>query len=119
VSVAVSTTFEVIEKEGLLANAEKSGGVIRAGLERGLSGVAGVKEVRGMGLMLGVELDRPCGDVVKRALAAGLVVNVTADKVIRLLPPLVMREEEARQLVDLLVPVVKAFLAQTPAAAAA
>ncbi|HUL97267.1 MAG TPA: aspartate aminotransferase family protein [Usitatibacter sp.] len=119
VSVAVSTTFEVIEKEGLLANAERAGGIIRAGLERGLAGVAGVKEVRGMGLMLGVELDRPCGDVVKRALAAGLVVNVTADKVIRLLPPLVMREEEARQLVDLLVAVVKAFLAQAPAAAAA
>ena len=119
VSVAVSTTFEVLEKEGLLATAERAGGIIRAGLERGLAGVAGVKEVRGMGLMLGVELDRPCGDVVKRALAAGLVVNVTADKVIRLLPPLVMREEEARQLVDLLVAVVKAFLAQAPAAAAA
>ena len=119
ISVAVSTTFEIIEKDGLLANAAKVGAVIRDGLERGLAGVAGVKEVRGMGLMLGVELDRPCGDVVRRALAAGLVVNVTADKVIRLLPPLVMGEAEGRQLVDLLVPVVKAFLAETPAAAAA
>jgi acetylornithine aminotransferase len=69
--------------------------------------------------MIGVELDRPCGDLVRRALGAGLLVNVTADKVIRLLPPLVIKEDEARQVVAILAPLVKAFLAETPAAAAA
>jgi acetylornithine/N-succinyldiaminopimelate aminotransferase len=75
--------------------------------------------VRGMGLMIGVELDRPCGDLVRRALAAGLVMNVTAERVIRLLPPLVIQEAQAKSLVAILAPLVKAFLAETPAAAAA
>ncbi|MGZ5063055.1 MAG: aminotransferase class III-fold pyridoxal phosphate-dependent enzyme, partial [Usitatibacter sp.] len=119
VSVAAITTLDVIEKDGLLAHAEKMGALIRSGLERELAGVAGVKEIRGMGLMLGVELDRPCGDLTRRALAAGLVMNVTADKVIRLLPPLVIQEAEARELVAILAPLVKAFLAEAPAAAAA
>ncbi|MFZ3320898.1 MAG: aspartate aminotransferase family protein [Usitatibacter sp.] len=119
VSVAAITTLEVIEKEGLLANAAKTGEIIKSGLARELAGVAGVKEIRGMGLMLGMELDRPCGDIVRRALDAGLVINVTADKVVRLLPPLVIREDEARQLVSILAPIVKAFLAEAPAAAAA
>jgi acetylornithine/N-succinyldiaminopimelate aminotransferase len=116
---AVMATLETIEKEGLLDHAHRMGEAIKSGLQSGLAGVAGVKEVRGMGLMLGVELDRPCGEIVKRALDAGLVVNVTADKVIRILPPLILDEAQARQLVELLVPVVKAFLAQAPAAAAA
>jgi len=119
VSVAAYTTLEIIEKEGLLAHAEAMGKVIRDGLQRELAGVAGVKEIRGMGLMLGVELDRPCGDIVKQALEAGLVTNVTADKVIRLLPPLVIRKNEAEMLVEILAPLVKRFLAQAPAAAAA
>jgi acetylornithine aminotransferase len=119
VSVAALTTLEVIEKDGLLAHAARMGEAIQGGLRRELSGVAGVKEIRGMGLMIGVELDRPCGDIVKRALAAGLVTNVTADKVVRLLPPLIIKEEEAKQLVAILAPIVKAFLAETPAAAAA
>jgi acetylornithine aminotransferase len=119
VSVAAITTLDVIEKEGLLANAEQMGHVIRDGLERELAGVAGVKEIRGLGLMLGVELDRPCGDIVKRALEAGLVTNVTADKVIRLLPPLVIRRNEAEMLVEILAPIVKRFLSEAPAAAAA
>jgi acetylornithine aminotransferase len=119
VSVAAITTLEVIEKEGLLKNAEAMGHVIMDGLKRELAGVAGVKEIRGMGLMIGVELDRPCGDIVKEALAAGLVTNVTADRVIRLLPPLVIRKSEAEMLVGILAPLVKRFLAQAPAAAAA
>ena len=118
-SVCVTTTLETIEKERLLENAERMGRVIKDGLERELAGLAGVKEIRGAGLMLGVELDRPCGDVVKRALEAGLVINVTADKVIRLLPPLVIRQNEAEMLVEILAPVVKRFLAEAPAAAAA
>jgi acetylornithine/N-succinyldiaminopimelate aminotransferase len=119
VSVAAITTLEIIEKDGLLQNAEQMGRVITEGLKRELAGVAGVKDIRGMGLMMGVELDRPCGDIVKRALAAGLVTNVTADKVIRLLPPLVIRKNEAEMLVEILAPLVRSFLAESPAAAAA
>ena len=119
VSVAALTTLEVIEKEGLMKNAEAMGHVIMDGLKRELAGIAGVKEVRGMGLMIGVELDRPCGEIVKQALEAGLVINVTADKVIRLLPPLVIKKNEAEMLVGILAPLVKRFLAQAPAAAAA
>jgi len=117
--VAASTTLDVIEKDGLLAHAGRMGEVVKSGLQRELAGVAGVKEVRGMGLMLGIELDRPCAEIVKRALASGLVTNVTADKVIRILPPLVISEPEARQLVSILAAVVKSFLAEAPAAAAA
>jgi acetylornithine/N-succinyldiaminopimelate aminotransferase len=119
VSIAALTTLDVIEKDGLLGHAKDMGEIVKGGLARELAGVAGVKEVRGMGLMIGVELDRPCGDITRRALAAGLVMNVTADKVIRLLPPLVIQEAEARQIVAILAPLVKAFLAEAPAAAAA
>jgi acetylornithine/N-succinyldiaminopimelate aminotransferase len=118
VCTAVITTLECIEKEGLLDNARRMGELIRSGLQAEFNGLAGVKDIRGMGLMVGVELDRPCGELVKRALEAGLVMNVTADKVIRLLPPLVIKEAEARQLVSMLATLVKSFLAQSPAAAA-
>ena len=117
-SMAVITTLQVIEKEGLLKNAEAMGAVIMDGLKRELAGVAGVKEIRGKGLMLGIELDRPCGEIVKRGLDAGIVINVTADKVIRLLPPLVIKKNEAQMLVEILAPLVKQFLAQPSAAAA-
>jgi acetylornithine aminotransferase len=116
VSVAALTTLAVIEKEGLLANAARQGEAIMQGLRRELAGVAGVKEIRGMGLMIGVELDRPCGDLVRRALEAGLVINVTADRVVRLLPPLIYGDAESRELVSRLAPLVKSFLAEVPVA---
>jgi acetylornithine aminotransferase len=119
VSVAGLATLEIIEEEGLLANAERMGTLVMQGLREALAGVAGVKEIRGRGLMIGVELDRPCGEIVPRSLAAGLVVNVTADRVIRLLPPLVITEAEAREIVARLAPVVAAFLGSAPVAAGA
>ena len=119
VSIAALTTLEVIEKDGLLDHARRMGDMIGGGLTRELASAAGVREVRGKGLMIGIELDRPCGDLVRRALAAGLLINVTADRVVRLLPPLVIREAEAREIVSILVPLVKGFLAEAPAAAAA
>ncbi len=119
VSMAGIATLEIIEKEGLLANAAKQGEIVMSGLKNELSGVAGVKDIRGMGLMIGLELDRPCGEIVKRSLAQGLVTNVTADSVIRLVPPLVYQEAQSRELVSILAPLVKAFLAEAPAAAAA
>lgn len=109
-------TLQIIEDEQLIANAARQGETIRSGLRNALEGVAGVVEVRGMGLMIGVELDRPCGELVKRALAAGLLINVTSEKVIRLLPPLIINGDEAKQVVDLLAPLVRDFLTtSTPA----
>ncbi len=108
----VVTTLDTVKEEGLLANAQRVGQAMRDGLAAALQGVAGVVEVRGMGLMIGVELDRPCGELVKRGLDAGLVFNVTADNVIRLLPALVISEAEGREVVERLAPLVKAFLAQ-------
>ena len=118
VSVAALTTLEVIEKEGLMANAHVVGGILMSGLAEAFAGVAGVVDIRGRGLMIGIELDRPCGELIARALAAGLVLNVTADKVIRLLPPLVLDASEAREIVTRLAPLVKEFLAANSAAAA-
>jgi acetylornithine/N-succinyldiaminopimelate aminotransferase len=117
VSVAALKTLEVIGKDGLLANAARQGEAIMGGLRRELDGVAGVKEIRGRGLMIGIELDRPCGDLVRRGLEAGLVINVTADKVVRLLPPLIFGDAESRELVSRLAPLLKAFLQEAPAAA--
>jgi acetylornithine/N-succinyldiaminopimelate aminotransferase len=112
VSVAAMRTLEIMEEEGLLANATRMGAIVKSGFSQALQGVTGVKEIRGMGLMLGIELDRPCGDIVKHALAAGLLTNVTQDSVIRIVPPLIINESEAREIVARLVPVIKAFLAQ-------
>ena len=119
ICVAVTTTLETIERDGLVDHAKHTGDVIQGGLKKALLGYPGVKDVRGIGLMLGVELDRPCGDITRRALEAGLVINVTADSVIRLLPPLILTREQAEQVVAILVPLVKAFLAESKTAAAA
>jgi acetylornithine aminotransferase len=116
---AALATLEAIEEEHLMENAERIGGILLAGLREGLAGRAGVVEVRGHGLMIGVELDRPCGELVGQALAAGLLINVTMDNVVRLLPPLVMSEAEARQVLAILVPLVREFLARPAAAVAA
>ncbi|MDT8998253.1 aspartate aminotransferase family protein [Paucibacter sp. APW11] len=107
-------TLRLMEEEGLLANAAKVGAELKAGLERELAGVAGVTDIRGQGLMLGIELDRPAGAVLGLAAEAGLMVSVTADRVIRLVPALILSSSEAAQIVELLVPVVKAFLAKEP-----
>jgi acetylornithine aminotransferase len=116
---AALATLAAIEEEGLMKNAERVGGILLGGLREALAGRPGVKEVRGHGLMIGVELDRPCGDLVTGALEEGLLINVTMDNVIRLLPPLIMNEGEARQVLAILVPLVRSFLAQAPTAVSA
>ena len=103
-------TLKTIEEDGLRENAEKIGHVIRAGFEAEFKNTKGVTTIRNAGLMIGIELDRPCAEVVKMALAAKLLINVTADNVVRLLPPLVMSEAEANELVQRLAAVIKAFL---------
>ena len=104
------TTLDILEQDKLLAHAEKLGKFMQQGFATALQGINGVKEIRGQGLMIGIELDRPCGELVKLALAQGLLINVTADSVIRLLPPLVMSQDEAQQLLDILCPLIKEFL---------
>jgi len=109
---AALATLEAVEEQDLCKQAAEIGALIRDGLSKQLAGTAGVIQVRGAGLMIGVELDRPCGDLVKLALAQGLIINVTADSVVRLLPPLVMKRDEAQQVVDMLAPLIRDFLAQ-------
>jgi acetylornithine/N-succinyldiaminopimelate aminotransferase len=105
-------TLTIMEEDGLLANAEAVGATLRQALADGLAGEAGVVEIRGQGLMLGIELDRPAGALLGQALDAGLLISITADRVVRLLPPLILTHEEARQIAALLVPLIKALLAQ-------
>ena len=107
---AALATLEIIEAQNLRGRAAHLGDFFLKGFAQRLAGVAGVVQVRGMGLMVGIELGRPCGDLVKRALAQGLLINVTADNVVRLLPPLVMSDDEAQQVVDMLVPLITEFL---------
>ena len=111
VSKAALTTIQTIEADGLMAKAECIGALIRSLMTEALKGIAGVVEIRGHGLMIGIELDRPCGELVGKALAAGLLINVTADKVVRFLPPLIFSENDARELVDRSAPLIKEFLA--------
>ena len=108
---AALTVLKTVEEEGVRENVQKVGAYLRDNLAAALNGVTGVTQVRGYGLMVGIELDRACGDIVKRALERGLLVNVTSDKVIRLVPPLVITEAEAQQLIDGLAPLIKEFLA--------
>ena len=113
---AALETIAVIEDEQLLANAEETGQLLRSSLSRELSSVAGVLDIRGRGLMLGVELACPCADVVKRALAYcddyGVLINVTQERVVRLLPPLIINAEEATLLAEAVARVIREFLSQ-------
>jgi acetylornithine aminotransferase len=105
-------TLRIMEQDSLLAHARAMGDRLRGHLQSGFAGVAGVREIRGAGLMLGIELDRPCGELLRRALDAGLLISVTADSVVRLLPPLVIQPAEIDQVAEVLVPLVRAFLAE-------
>ncbi len=106
-------TIRIMQEDDLLANAAKVGAHLRASLERELTGVKGVKEIRGQGLMLGIDLDRPCGALMQKALDAGLLLSVTADSVVRLVPPLIITEAEADEIVSILVPLIQNFLSET------
>lgn len=105
-------TIRIMEEDKLLENAARVGAHLKSSLARELGGLKGVVEIRGQGLMLGMELARPCGVLTQRALEAGLLISVTADTVVRLLPPLIMTEQQADEVVAILAPVVKSFLAE-------
>ncbi len=105
-------TIRIMEEDGLLDNAAQVGAHLKASLESAFAGNPGVKEVRGQGLMLGIELTRPCGVLAQRALDAGLLLSVTADTVVRLVPPLILTRAEADEIVAILVPLIEAFLTE-------
>lgn len=103
-------TLNIIAEENLRENAETVGDYINQLLTDALKGQKGIVQIRNAGMMIGVELDRPCAELVKQGLAAKLLINVTSEKVIRLLPSLVMNKQEAEELVDRLAPLILNFL---------
>ena len=105
-------TIRIMEQDHLLANAAAMGERLMQGLRTQLAGVPGVVEVRGQGLMVGLELDRPCAEIMTLAADAGLLLSVTAERVIRLVPPLIITAAEIDEVLEKLVPIVKKFLAQ-------
>ena len=110
-------TLRIMEEDGLLANAEKVGTHLVAALRRELAAElasGAVREIRGHGLMLGMELCKPCGVLLGQCADNGLLISVTADTVVRLLPPLIMRTDEADEVVAILAPLVRQFLAAAP-----
>ncbi len=109
---AALATLDAIEEEKLLDNARVRGEAIRSGLRMALAGVQGVVDIRGEGMMMGIELDRPCGELVAVARDAGVLINVTADTVIRLVPPLIYGAAEVDALVAAVSGIVRNYLQQ-------
>jgi len=109
---AALATLEAIDQEGLLENATRIGEHIRSGLRAALGSLPGVVDIRGEGLMIGIELDRPCAELVAIAREQGVLINVTADKVIRLVPPLIYGQAEADALIAAVASYVTLFLTQ-------
>jgi len=107
--VALSV-IETLQGESLVDRASRMGTYLLGGLAQALGGIEGVVEIRGRGLMIGIELDRPCGDLVVRALEEGLLINVTAERVVRLLPPLILEQAEADLLLEQLTGLIRGFL---------
>ena len=105
-------TIRIMEEEGLLDNAARVGAHLKGRLSGELGGLQGVTEIRGQGLMIGVELAKPCGVLTQRAADSGLLISVTADNVIRLVPPLILTEAEADEIVAILAPLVRQFLSE-------
>jgi len=105
-------TLRIMEEDGLLQRAEELGSYLMGALKRELGSHPGVKDIRGQGLMIGIELSKPCGVLINRAAEAGLLISVTADNVIRLLPPLIITQAELDEMLGLLLPLVRQFLAE-------
>jgi acetylornithine aminotransferase len=103
-------TIRIMEEDGLLENAARVGAHLKGALARELGGLQGVTEIRGQGLMLGVELAKPCGVLTQRAADKGLLISVTADNVIRMVPSLILTEADADEIVAILAPLVREFL---------
>jgi acetylornithine aminotransferase len=106
---AALATIETICSEHLLKRATIIGDRIISTLRSRLSHCNHVQEIRGLGCMIGIQLDRPCKSLFSKAMDKGLIINITADSVIRLLPPLILSDEEADEIVSILVPLVDQF----------
>jgi acetylornithine/N-succinyldiaminopimelate aminotransferase len=106
-------TLRIMQAQGLLQNAAEVGGWMLQTLRQQLHGVAGVSDIRGKGLMIGIELDHPCGALVQQAADAGLLISVTAERVVRMVPPLILTQTQAQEAIDMLCPLIKTWL-QTP-----
>ena len=105
-------TIRIMEEDGLLAHAAKMGDYFRAAISKALAGNAGLKEIRGQGLMIGVELTKPCGELTARCAEKGLLISVTADTVIRMVPPLIITQVEIDEIVSILCPLVIQLLTE-------
>ena len=115
---AAQAVLETLRRDTLIERASEMGAYLLEGIRREIGALEGVREVRGLGLLLGIELERPCAELVALALDAGLLINVTAERVIRLLPPLILKTDEADIVIETLSRLVGAFLARAPATAA-
>ena len=104
------TVIDTIEQDKLVQRAAELGEFISHGFIQQLADVKGVKEIRNLGLMIGIELDRDCAELVQQALARGLLINVTAGNIIRLLPPLILTNDQAQQVIDTVSELVTVFL---------
>jgi len=111
-SATALAVLDVLERDNLAEQAADSGELLQQLFNDALRDNSSVKDIRGMGLLFAIELDRPCGELVMKAADKGLLINVTADSVIRLLPPLICSESDIRAIADRLVPVIKEFLDQ-------
>jgi len=107
---AALAVIETIESESLLSRATELGKLFQDGFQQQLGELAGVTDIRHCGLLIGIELDRPCAELVSLALEKSLLINVTAEKVVRLLPPLIMSDEEAQSVISTLAELIVAFL---------
>jgi len=107
---AALAVINVLEQNKLELRAIELGKRLLDGFKQSLSGIKGIKEIRGKGLMLAIELEKDCADLVGLALEEKLLINVTAGNVIRLLPPLVMSDDEADEVVSKLSGVLKKYL---------
>ncbi|MCG5514617.1 MULTISPECIES: acetylornithine transaminase [unclassified Ectothiorhodospira] len=112
VCAAALAVLDTLEQQDLPEQARRMGEYLMAGFATRLGGHPAVRQIRGKGLMIGIELDRPCAELVGQALAAGLLINVTAERVIRLLPPLIIDQAQADEIIDTVATLVERFAAQ-------
>ena len=106
---AALSVVETIERQNLYHRATVIGDIIMQGLSSELEGITHVKDIRGCGCMIGIELAKPCKSLYTQALDRGLIINITSDSVIRLLPPMIMTDDEAQQVVSILAPLIREF----------
>ncbi len=107
---AALAVIEVMEKEQLANRATELGEYFLQQFRAGLQDLAGIKDIRGKGLMIGIQLERDCAELVKQGLAQGILINVTAGNVIRLLPPLVISQQQADQIITTVIDLIRDFL---------